>query len=94
MNALSSRRFISISATSDKVHDRSYVAHCFAMFFEDLVNRGINVSQYWIWSDGCAGKYISFNSFSFICKFVFDFNLINFILNVQLYMYMTYNFMK
>ena len=41
--------------SDDRVHDRSYVAHCFAMFFEDLRNHGINVSEHWIWSDGCAG---------------------------------------
>ena len=41
--------------SDDRVHDRSYVAHCFAMFSEDLRNRGINVSEHWIWSDGCAG---------------------------------------
>ena len=41
--------------SDDRVHDRSYVAHCFAMFSKDLRNRGINVSKHWIWSDGCAG---------------------------------------
>ena len=41
--------------SDDRVHDRSYVAHCFAMFSEDLRNHRINVSEHWIWSDGCAG---------------------------------------
>ena len=42
----------------DRVHDRSYVAHCFGMFFDDHVNRGINASEHWIWSNGCVGKCI------------------------------------
>ena len=45
---------ILIYIIDDKVHDRSYVAHCFAIFSEDLKNRGINVLEHWIWSDGCA----------------------------------------
>ena len=40
--------------SDDRVHDRSYVAHCFAMFSEDLRNHRINVLEHWIWSDGCA----------------------------------------
>ena len=32
--------------SDDKVHDRSYVAHCFAMFSEDLKNHGINVLEH------------------------------------------------
>src|SRR5271156_825201 len=47
--------------SDDKVHDRSYVAHCFAMYFEDIANRGIKASQHLIWSDGCAGKFMHFN---------------------------------
>ena len=31
--------------SDDRVHDRSYVAHFFAILSEDLKNRGINVSQ-------------------------------------------------
>ena len=41
--------------SDDRVHDRSYVAHYFAMFSKELRNRGINVSEQWIWSDGCTG---------------------------------------
>ena len=41
--------------SDDRVHDRSYVAHYFAMLFEDLRNHGINILEHWIWSDGCAG---------------------------------------
>ena len=40
--------------SDDRVHDRSYVAHWFAMFSEDLKNQGINVLEHWIWSDSCA----------------------------------------
>lgn len=29
-----------------RVHDRSYVAHFFRMFFDDLANRGINASKH------------------------------------------------
>ena len=57
MNALSSRRSI-FYLSDDKVHDRSYVAHYFGMFFDDLANCGIDASEHWIWSDGCAGKCI------------------------------------
>ena len=41
--------------SDDRVHDRSYVTHCFVMFFEDLRNHGINVSKKWIWSNGYVG---------------------------------------
>ena len=41
-----------------RIHDSSYVAHHFGMFFDDLTNRGINASEHWIWSDGWAGKCI------------------------------------
>ena len=41
--------------SDDRVHDRSYVAHCFAIFSKYLKSHGINVSENWIWSDGCAG---------------------------------------
>jgi hypothetical protein len=30
----------------DRVHDRSYGAHCFAMISIDLRNHGINVSEH------------------------------------------------
>ena len=40
--------------SDDRVHDRCYVAHCFAMFSEDLRNHGTNISKHWIWFDGCA----------------------------------------
>ena len=41
--------------SDDRVHDRSYVAHYFAIFSEDLRNCGINVSEQWIWFNRCAG---------------------------------------
>ena len=53
--------------SDDRVHDRSYVAHCFGMFFDDLANHGINTSRQWIWYDGCAGTCI--------LKLIFLFNV-------------------
>ena len=53
--------------SDDRVHDRSYVAHCFGMFFDDLTNRGINALEHWIWFDGCASKCISKLKFEILC---------------------------
>ena len=40
--------------SDDTQYDTHFVQHCFHKFFESLVQRAIQITRHWVWSDGCA----------------------------------------
>ena len=69
--------------SDDTQHDTHFVQYCFHKFFESLVQRAIQITRHWVWSDGCAGQFKSARSFYWLTR-----------LHVSLNVQITWNFFE
>lgn len=43
--------------SDNKLHSSKFVQYCFKVFYDNLKERQIQMTQHWIWSYNCTGQF-------------------------------------